>query len=114
MEGERKFLHSTLGEWGHPRDVPSSRAHIREKREPEDKAAAMVGRAEEEEEGVGGVSIPGIHVPALPCFSLTQSFPGESQGHIHHCLHLSQLLTLPRGTSARPGTWDARCDAGGS
>lgn len=114
MEGERKFLHSTLGEWGHPRDVPSSRAHIREKRESEDKAAAMVGRAEEEEEGVGGVSIPGIHVPALPCFSLTQSFPGESQGHIHHCLHLSQLLTLPRGTSARPGTWDARCDAGGS
>lgn len=44
---------------------------------------------------------------SCPCTALllpdTKSFPGESQGHILHCLHLPQLLTPPRGTSARPG-----------
>lgn len=82
MERERKFLHSTLGEWGHPRTVPSAGACSTEEREPEDKAAGMVGRAEEEEEGVG-VS---ASRDSCPCTALllpeTQSFPGQSQGHV--------------------------------
>lgn len=67
--GERKFLHSTLGEWGHPRDVPSAGSCSREKREPEDKAAVMVDRAEEEEEGVGvsaSMGFMSLHCPASP------------------------------------------------
>lgn len=44
---------------------------------------------------------------SCPCTALllpdTKSFPGELQGQILPCLHLSQLLPPPKGTSARPG-----------
>lgn len=69
MGRERKTLHSTLGEWGHPRAVPSAGACSRKKREPEDMAAVIVGRAEEDEEGVGvsaSMGFMSLHYPASP------------------------------------------------
>lgn len=67
MGRERKFLHSTLGEWGHPRDVPSEGACSGEKREPEDEAAVVVCRAEEEGVGVSAsLGFMSLHCPASP------------------------------------------------
>ena len=93
MGTERRYLHPSRhgvlethpGSMGTSPWCPLSRtglvgAHGRERREPEDEAAAVGDRAEGGCRGGGGcldMSIHGTCVPAPPCFSLTQS---PSQG----------------------------------
>lgn len=116
MGRERKFLHSTLGEWGHPRDVPSAGSCSREKREPEDKAAVKVDRAEEEEEGVGvsaSMGFMSLHCPASPSHKVLPRGVARTHSLLPAPVTASPT-TQGHFSQARPGTWDARCNAGSS
>lgn len=114
-------LSCPLVAWGQPCDIPQqgnglsgspsegerTGAHSGERQQLEDEAAEIEDGDEGGHRRGGGGCLDArthrLHVPALPCFSLTQSPSQRMHKDILHYLCLLQLLPPPVGTSARPG-----------